>query len=208
MTTADAQSTDHLERFTHPRYLIRQKVLKLFGGAFYVYDDADNIVLYSKMKAFKLKEDIRLYDDEHMTTELLHISTQSIFDIAGAYDVTDTQTGERLGTLQRQGLKATFVRDHWKILDPDGNTIGEIQEDSTAKALVRRFVDFAAFLMPQAFHMTVDGQTVCNCKQQFNPIIQRLEVDFTPDPDVTLDRRLGLAAAILLSAIEGRQDSM
>ncbi|MFW6061070.1 MAG: hypothetical protein ACODAQ_12890 [Phycisphaeraceae bacterium] len=206
MTTANTSTTDHLDRFTHPRYLIRRKVFKIFGGAFHVFDDAGNVVLYSKMKAFKLREDIRLYESEAMENELLHISTQSIWDIAGAYDVQDTRTGERIGTLKRSGLSSTFVRDHWTILDPEGNEVGQIQEDSTVKALLRRFVDAAAFLMPQAFHMDLDGQLVCNCKQNFNPFVQKLEVDFTPDTDARLDRRLGLAAAILLLAIEGRQN--
>jgi len=207
MTTApNAASQDHLERFTHPRYLIRRKVFKLFGGAFHVYDDAGNVVLYSRLKAFKIREDIRLYESEDMASELLHISTQSVLDISGAYDVQDSQTGERVGTLKRSGIQSTFVRDHWTILDADGNEIGQIQEDSTIKALARRFVDAAAFLMPQAFHMELGGQLVCNCKQNFNPFIQKVQVDFTPDQNAALDRRLGLAAAVLLCAIEGRQE--
>ncbi len=205
--TPSSPTQDYLDRFTHPRYLIRRKVFKLFGGAFHVYDDAGEVVLYSKMKAFKLREDIRLYDSEAMETELLHISTQSIWDIAVHYDVQDSQTGERVGTLKRSGISSTFVRDHWTILDAAGNEIGQIQEDSMLKVLIRRFVENAAFFLPQAFHMEMDSKLVCNCKQNFNPFVHKLNVDFTPDTEAVFDRRLGLAAAILLMAIEGRQSS-
>lgn len=51
-------------RFDHIHYTIRRKVLKLFGGAFHIYDGEGNLVLYSKMKAFKLREDIPLYSDD------------------------------------------------------------------------------------------------------------------------------------------------
>ncbi|MEX0886615.1 MAG: hypothetical protein WD009_09270 [Phycisphaeraceae bacterium] len=155
----------------------------------------------------KLKEDIRLYTDEQMDTELLHISTQSIFDIAGTYDVHDSITREHVGSLKRQGLSSTFLRDRWQILNAEGNAIGTIEEDSALKAFLRRFVDAVAFFMPQAFHVQMDGRMVCKCQQNFNPFVKKLNVDFTPDEVVEFDRRLGLAAAILLMAIEGRQSS-
>jgi len=41
--------------------------------------------------------------------------------------------------------------------------------------------------------------------QAFNPFIQWFTVDFSPDFEKILDRKLGIAAVILLLAIEGRQ---
>ena len=51
----------------------------------------------------------------------------------------------------------------------------------------------------------VGGATVATFQQNYNPFVRKLMVDFTMDPYGRLDRRLGLAAATLLSAIEGRQ---
>jgi len=205
MTTTTTAEAD-LARFTHERYMVRTKVFRLFGGAYHVYDDQENVVLYFEQKRFKLKEDIRLYPDESMTNELLRISTQSIFDLAGAYDVQDSVSGERVGTLKRQGLSSTFVRDQWSVMDGDGREIGQIQEDTIIKAMVRRFVEAASFLMPQKYHLTMGGETVATFTQRFNPFIFKLDVDFSHDPQQRLDRRLGLAAAVLLSAIEGSQE--
>jgi uncharacterized protein YxjI len=206
MTVADTASDADLQRFAHDRYMVRTKLLRLFGGAFHIYDGEGSLALYTEQKRFKIKEDIRLYGDESMSRELLRISTQSIFDIAGAYDVEDSVSGERVGTLKRAGLSSTFVRDQWQVFDGQGNEIGELIEDSMLKALARRFIDFVALLLPQQYHMTMGGQTVATFSQRFNPIILKLDVDFSHDADQKLDRRLGLAAAVLISAIEGRQE--
>jgi len=205
-TAADSQHDADLQRFGANHYMIRAKFLRIFGGAFHIYDDEGNLALYTEQKRFKLKEDIRLYTDESMSTEMLKISTQSIFDLAGAYDVQDAVSGERLGTLKRAGLSSTFLRDQWQIFGAHGQELGQLQEDSMIKALVRRFVDFAAWVLPQKYHMTIEGETVASYQQSFNPIIYKLHVDFSHDTGQKLDPRFGLAAAVLISAIEGRQD--
>ena len=56
--------------FTDDYYLIRRKILKLLGGAFHIYNAQQQVVGYSELKAFKLKEDIRLYTDETMSQEI------------------------------------------------------------------------------------------------------------------------------------------
>jgi len=198
-------TTDHGVRFTHPQYTIRTKFFRLFGGAFHIYDHQGGLALYSDMKRFRLKEDIRLYDDEAKGTELLRISTQSIFDISGAYDVHDSVSGERVGTLKRAGISSTFLRDRWIVHDGQGAEIGEIVEDSTIKALARRFVDAVAFLMPQHYHAEIKGRTAAVYRQRFNPVIFKLDLDFSGDPEGVFDRRLALAAGVLFSAVEGRQ---
>lgn len=196
----------HEQRFQHQRYTIRSKFFRLFGDAFHIYDDQGELVLYSNMKRFRLREDIRLYADESMEDELLRINTQSIFDFSGAYDVVDSRTDKHVGTLKRAGLKSSFLQDHWSILDPEGHEIGTLEEDSMVKALVRRYLEVLSFFLPQRYHATLNGRTVASYQQRFNPIILKLDLDFSGDPDQQLDRRLGLAAGVLLSAIEGRQE--
>jgi uncharacterized protein YxjI len=201
---AAANVGPHAKRFGHDRYTVRRKVFKLLGAAFHVYDPQENLVLYSKQKAFKLKEDIRLYSDESMSTELLAIAARSIIDFSAAYDVIDSQARVKVGSLKRRGF-SSMLRDEWVILDAGENQIGVIREDSMAAALVRRFVDAAAFCFPQKFHAEVGGQTVCTFQQNFNPFVRKLVVDFTHYPNCQNDRRLGIAAGLLLAAIEGKQ---
>jgi hypothetical protein len=191
------------ERFQYPTYLIRKKVLKLFGGVFHIFGPNGDVVLYSKMKAFKLKEDIRLYTGEDMTTELLLITARKALDFSGTYDVVDSASGERVGALQRKGMKS-ILKDEWHILDLNDQQVGTIVEDSMLLALIRRFV---ASLIPQTYHGEIGGKPVLTFKQNFNPFVTKLNLDFNEDSGGLLDRRLGIAAGVLLCAIEGKQGS-
>ncbi|QRN97918.1 hypothetical protein JRI60_02215 [Archangium violaceum] len=188
-------------RFGQSRYMIRRKFFKLFGGAFHIYDDAGNVVFYSKMKAFKLKEDLRVFTGEDMQEEVFSIKARNILDISATYDITESATGQKLGALRRKGLKS-ILRDEWLILDVNDQEVGMIQEDSMLLALVRRFL---SNLVPQTFQATVGGAPVFTFRQRFNPFIQKIDLDYSMDTGGKLDRRLGIAAAVLLCAIEGRQ---
>ena len=189
------------DRFAASQYLVRRKVLKLFGGAFHIYDTNQRLVFYSQLKAFKLKEDIRLFTGEDMKTEVFRIQARKVIDFAATYDVYDSATGEKVGALRRKGLKS-ILKDEWLILDPQDRELGKITEDSMALAIIRRFL---TNLIPQKYYAEVRGREVCTFKQRFNPFVMKLEVDFSRDPKRTFDRRLGVAASLLLCAIEGRQ---
>jgi uncharacterized protein YxjI len=182
------------------QYVIRRKFLKLFGNEFRVFDTAGQQVLFSKQKAFKIREDIRVWSGDDMQTELLHIAARHIVDFSAAYDVTDSTSGTKVGALKRKGLKS-IVRDEWILMDANDQEIGLFQEDSVGMAILRRFINF----IPQKFHMDVGQAHVANMRQNWNPFLLKMTVDFAPDTQKLLDRRLGLAVAILHSAIEGKQ---
>jgi hypothetical protein len=191
-------------RYTHRSYLVRRKLIKLVGAAFYVDDPSGHVVMYANQKGFKLKEDIRLYTGEDMTKELITIRARSILDISATYDVTDATTGEKVGALRRKGFQS-MIQDEWVFLDAQDREMGTIKEENIVFALVRRFIEFATFFLPQQYNATIGGREVATFKQTKNPLLIKIQVDFSPDSGGVLDRRLGLAAAILLSAIEGKQ---
>ncbi|MGE3802956.1 MAG: hypothetical protein AB7H80_18210 [Candidatus Kapaibacterium sp.] len=190
-----------LERFQLSNYTIRRKVLKLIGGAFHIFGPDGELVFYSKQKAFKIREDIRLYTDESMTEEILWIQARNIIDFAAAYDVFDSVNNEKVGALRRKGWGSMF-RDHWIIMDADDNEVGQILEDSGMMAFLRRFL---SNLIPQEFYAEVAGGEICHYKQHFNPFVYKLDVSFTTDANA-FDRIIGIAGGILLAAIEGRQN--
>ncbi|HYE19589.1 MAG TPA: hypothetical protein VEA69_14150, partial [Tepidisphaeraceae bacterium] len=190
--------------FQNKNYLIRRKVLKIFGGAFHVYDPTGQLIGYSKMKAFKFKEDVRLYTDESMQRELLTIQARSVIDWGASYDVWDAFANQKVGALRRRGWKSMF-KDEWLILDAYDREIGKIQEDGALKATLRRFIEFAAVIFPQKYTVTVMNQPVAVFKQNFNPFVYKLNVDLTQDPNGHLDRRLAVAAALMMAAVEGKQ---
>jgi hypothetical protein len=171
------------------------------GAKLHIYNSSEELVLFSQMKAFKLKEDIALYTDESMQTELLRIKARNVIDFSATYDVHDSETGEHVGALRRKGLKS-ILKDEWVILDRHDQEIGLIKEDSTAMALLRRFIT----LIPQKYNIDFDGNVIPAYRQNFNPFVTKIIADFSEDRTGQLDRRLGLAAGILLCAVEGKQD--
>jgi uncharacterized protein YxjI len=189
------------ERFEHSTYLVRRKILKIFGAAFHIYDPDGNVAFYSKLKAFKMKEDIRVYTGEDMQEEVLVIQARKILDISAAYDVVDPTTNEKVGVLKRKGIKS-IMKDEWIFMDANDLEIGLIKEDSTFFALFRRFI---SSIIPQTYHGYIGDNLVCTFKQNFNPFVMKINLDFSPDTNTLLDRRLGIAAAVLLTAIEGKQ---
>ena len=191
-------------RFGHQNYVITKKFLQAFGGTFYLYDPQENLVLWASQKAFKLKEDFRIYSDENKSQELLRVGARSFLDFSAAYDVYDAQTNQKLGAFKRQGLKSTFAQDTWTLMDWNDAEIGICQEDSALMGVVRRFIDYAALLMPQRYDITVGGQQIATFQQGRNPFSSRMEIKFDV-PNAAYDRRLVLALAMLLSAIEGKQ---
>ncbi|HEX9996823.1 MAG TPA: hypothetical protein VGB45_06750 [Abditibacterium sp.] len=190
-------------RIAGTKFQFKRQILKLVGAAFYLYDETGAVVLYADQKAFKLKEDIRVYTGEDKTIEVFRISARRMMDWSGTYDVFDANS-QKIGALRRQGMKS-MVRDEWTILDVQDREIGLIQEDSTALALLRRFVDLVSLLVPQKYSLTLVNRPVGQFARVFNPFSSKIDVDFSADPSATLDRRLALAAGVLLCAIEGKQ---
>ena len=60
-------STALPELFLHEQFLARRQVFKIFGAGFHLYAPDGHLIAYSKQKAFRLKEDIRVFADEAMT---------------------------------------------------------------------------------------------------------------------------------------------
>ena len=189
------------EIFSHESYLVRKKIFKAFGAAFHIFDPTGRVAFYSKMKAFTLKEDIRLYTGEDMKTEVLKIQARQVIDISAAYDVIDPANDKKIGALKRKGMKS-ILKDEWIIMDAEDREMGLIKEDSVLLALIRRFL---TNLIPQKYYGEFQGEQTCVFKQNFNPFVTKIDLDFSMDTNGLLDRRIGIAGAVLLCAIEGKQ---
>lgn len=197
------------------KYTIRRQVLKLFGAGFHIYDDQARVIGYCKQKAFKLREDLRLFTSEACDEELLRITTPHVIDFGATYTV-QLPSGESLGSFTRKGMASSFVRDEWLVLSPDGRELATILEDSKLLGMLRRYIEYVSVFFPEKFHMTGAGGTpVATFRQHFNPFIYRLGVTVAEqtngaaDPNGAdageLDDLMILAAGVLLASIEGRE---
>jgi len=189
--------------FQFPSYVLKRQAIAL-AGKFRFYDPAGRLVMFSEQKMFKLREDIRVYGDENKTQEVLSIKARQIMDFSAAYDVVDTAMNQKVGALRRKGW-SSLLRDEWEVLDANDNVIGKLFEDSIGLAMLRRFL--LGSWLPQNYDVTVGDTRVADLKQNFNLFRYELNLDFSMDTAQRLDRRLGIAAGVLLAAVEGKQSS-
>lgn len=188
--------------FQHDHYMLHRQVLAL-TGKFRLYDRNGQLVLFSQQKMFKLREDVRVYSDETRSQELLHIQARQIIDFSAAFDVIDSFDGSHVGSIRRKGFHS-LVRDEWQLFDGQERPFGVLIEDNLTLALLRRFM--LGSWLPQNYDIIVNHQRVADLRQRFNLLRYQLALDFSLDTDRLLDRRLGIAAAMLLGTIEGRQE--
>ncbi|MBE2245769.1 MAG: hypothetical protein IAE67_00820 [Candidatus Competibacteraceae bacterium] len=185
---------------TGKQFLIKKKFLKLLGSDFQVFDENQRQILFAHLKAFKLKEDITLYTDETKSEAVIQIKARKIIDFSSAYDFYDSRTGQKIGAAKRKGWKS-ILRDEWIIMDLDDREIGNIKEDSTMMALLRRFI---TNLIPQRFHVMVNNAEVAHYRNNFNPFLSKVQVVMLKE-DPSFSPEFAIAMGILLCAIEGKQ---
>jgi hypothetical protein len=204
-----------MDIFSSKQLKFERKFWKLFGAEINVRDEASGQpVGYIHMKAFKLKEDIRLYTDSTKTAELLHIKARSIIDFGTTYDVFHSQTEQLLFSVRRKGLRSTFVRDKWLILDASGQEVAQALETGIF-ALLRRYmqvIPYAGWLIDTVFFfMKVDyevsrlgsnpPQQVAVITRQKNPFLTRFVAD-TTGSEAAIDPEMIVAITTMLSIME------
>lgn len=187
--------------FQYDHYLLKKQVFAL-TGVVRIYSPNDQLVLFCQQKFLKLKEDLRIYSDESKTHELINIQARQIIDFSAYYDVFDSQYSSKIGVLRRKGFRS-LVQDEWEVFDSSEQIIGLLKEDSLNQALLRRFL--LGKLLPQNYDLNIGADCVADYQQRLNLFRYELNIDFQMDIGKKLDHRLGLAAAILLAIIEGRQ---
>ena len=182
------------------KLLARKKMFSFMGDEFEILDPNGELKFFVKQKAFKLKEAITV-SDHTKSNPVLFIKARSWMDFSGTYDVTDP-SGQKFGALKRDGVSSMF-RDKWIIFDAQDNAVGTVEEDSMLAAMIRRFL---TNIIPQRYDITIDGQLIAEFDQHFNPFIAKFDLDFTKNASGALSPEMGIAIAVLLLAIEGRQN--
>lgn len=184
------------------KFVIKQKVLSI-GRKFYIYDDAGNLIGFSKQKIMKLKEDIRIYTDDNESDEITSIMQQQVLDFSGNFKITDSRTGATLGFIARQGLKSIF-RDTWRILGPNEEEIGLVKEEGGALAVVRRLSSIAN-IIPKKYNVTSNGKNLVHVAQRFQFIGDTWDITIQEGCDI--NKHLIVSSALLMDIVEQSQGS-
>jgi uncharacterized protein YxjI len=199
------------EAFAHDRFFVDQ-LIRPIANLYRVSPlatgetPANGPVAFVRQKKLSLKEDIRFYADESESQELFRIKARALLEIGGRYDVT-TPDGVPIGVLEKVFGKS-LLRSTWRVLGADEQEVALVQERSLAAAVVRRAIDFVPDVgglipIPYNFDFLVDGRTAGRMDRKFK-LRDSYVLDLTGDTERRIDRRLAVALAIGLDALQNR----
>jgi uncharacterized protein YxjI len=192
----------------HDHFVLKQRFAPVINRYEFSLADDQPPFCFVEQKRFTFKEDIRFYADASKSVELLRIKARQRFDPRATYDVTDA-TGAKIGEIQKVFGRSLF-RSTYEIHAPTG--VVTAQEQNPVIALFRRLVgfvpyvgDFADWLpIPYHFEFRRDGTEIGHHKRRIGPCRDVYDIDVSGDPERTLDRRLLLAIAVGMDALQAR----
>jgi uncharacterized protein YxjI len=162
-------------------------------------------VAFVRQKRLALKEDVRFFADEGERDELFRIKARKVMELGGRYDVT-TPEGERVGILEKR-FRESLLRSTWRVLGADERELAVVQERSVPVALLRRAIDVVPYgeLIPIPYHFTIDadGRHLGDLTRRYG-LRDTYDLDLTGDAERTIDRRLAVALAVALDAMQSR----
>jgi uncharacterized protein YxjI len=166
-------------------------------------------VCFVEQKRMKLKEDLRAFTDDSKTIEVFRIKAQQVWDPRARYDVTDPG-GQQIGQLQKV-FGESLLRSTWRIYDAAGNQVAWARERSLFVALFRRLVGFVPFIggfadwlpIPYHFDYFIEDRRIGGLERILG-VRDRYRLDVSGDSERDIDRRVLLALAVGMDALQAR----
>jgi uncharacterized protein YxjI len=166
-------------------------------------------VCFVEQRRMKLKEDLRAFTNDSKTEEVFRIKAQQVWDPRAKYDVTDP-AGQPIGQLQKVFGKS-LLRSTWRIYDPAGNEVVWARERSLFVALLRRTIGLVPFigefleLLPIPYHFDYHrGDDRIGGLERILGLRDKYRLDVSGDTERALDRRVAIALAVGLDALQAR----
>jgi uncharacterized protein YxjI len=190
----------------HDRFVVRQRI-RLVINEYEISLPDQPPFCFVQQKRFKFKEDIRFYADDSRSVELLRIKARQRFDPAATYDVLSAG-GEKLGEIQKV-FGESLIRSTYRVNGARGSVTA--RESNIAVALFRRLIGFVPYVggfadwlpIPYHFSFRRDGEEIGTHRRRIG-IRDVYDLDLGGDPGRTLDRRLALAIAVGMDALQAR----
>ena len=198
----------------HDRFLLRQRIRPIVNQYEFTLPGPDGEpgepVAFVEQKRFKFKEDIRFYADDSKQQELLRLKARQRFDPRARYDVT-TAEGEKIGEIQKV-FGQSLLRSTYTLYDVHGAETAKAREKSLPVALFRRLIGFVPFIggfadwLPIPYHFDFlrgDEKLGTHTRKAFK-LRDTYTIDLSGDPGRSVDRRLILAIAVGMDALQAR----
>src|SRR3954471_6130166 len=185
------------------RLLMRQK-LTMMVNRYVITSEAPGggegeMVAFAEQKRMAFREEVTLYTDESRRAVLCRFKARQVFDPNASYDVWDHE-GNALGMCRKDFAKS-LMRSTWHLEQPGITAVG--RERSAGVAIGRRvweMVSDVPFFIPYHFDFTAGDREIMSLDKTTN-FRDRYLLDM---PEATLDRRLAIAVAVALDALQSR----
>ena len=192
----------------HDTFVLRQRIKLVINQYEFSLADDEPPFCFVEQARFKFKEDIRFFADDSKSVELLRIKARQRFDPRATYDITGPD-GQKIGEIQKV-FGASLLRSTFAIRDGSGEI--RAQEKSLGVALFRRLVGFIPYVdifanwLPIPYHFTFerDGKLLGEDRRRIGKFRDVYDIDLSGDPERTVDRRMILAAAVGMDALQAR----
>jgi uncharacterized protein YxjI len=192
----------------HDHFVLRQRLRLVINQYEFSLADGDPPFCFVEQARFKFKEDIRFFADDTKSTELMRIKARQRFDPRATYDIT-APDGGKIGEIQK-AFGASLLRSTYEIRNAAVTV--RAREQNVPIALIRRFIGFIPFIggftdwlpIPYNFEFLVDDRRVGLNKRRFGSFRDVYDIDLSADAERTIDRRLVLAAAVGMDALQAR----
>lgn len=194
----------------HDRFVLRQRVKLVINQYEFMVNDEAEPFCFVEQKRFKFKEDIRFFTDASKQQELVRIKARQAFDPRARYDITAAD-GTKIGEIQKV-FGASLLRSTFTLFDASGAEICKVRERSMPIAIFRRAIgfipyveNFADFLpIPYDFEFLRGERVLGEHKRRRWQWRDVYDMDFSADTEHLIDRRLAMATAVGLDALQAR----
>jgi uncharacterized protein YxjI len=147
-----------------------------------VTDAAGGQIAYVRKKKFKLKEDVRVYEDEDQHKLLFRIKADRVVDFGASYAISGSD-GRPLGAVKQRGMRSLW-KSTYEVSDPLGRGIAVIHEenpfvkvlDSLAEAIPFGDALGGLFFNP-AYLVDLRGESVLRMKKERSVFESRFRLD-------------------------------
>ena len=199
----------------HDRFILRQRLRLVVNEYEFSLpgpegDTPGQAFCFVHQRRFKFKEDIRFYTDDSRSVELMRIKARQRFDPRARYDVTAAD-GSKIGEIQKV-FGASLLRSTYRLYDAAGAEVATATEQNPVVALFRRLVGFLPYVqnvadwLPIPYHFVFhrDGIELGSHSRHLWKLRDVYTIDLGGDPGRTVDRRLILAIAVGMDALQAR----
>jgi uncharacterized protein YxjI len=196
MSTALTREVQPVSLTSQSRYRIKRNFWSVFERTFRVFTLDGQLIMLVKHPVFRFREEFTVYADEAQQRPLLFIKSRQIIAINFAFEVTDVDSGQVLGSVQKRGLRS-IVRDKFIVRDPDGQEIGHVEERGAS--ILRRFFP----ILTSKHEVVLNGRQAAAVRQVFRFFTKEFEVELAPGVG---DPRFVMACALLALISESRRE--